>query len=77
MSQPAAPVAGTAVADPVINDDLVRLKVIAMAKERGLTWAQIGAGLGMTGREAKRHTHHLARKCQRQVVTKDAAAAAG
>lgn len=66
---------GIAPAD--LGDDLLRLKVIVTAKERGLTWAQIGAPLHMSGREAKRHAHHLARSCQRRVVTRDVAAAAG
>jgi hypothetical protein len=59
-----------------LDADLLRLKMIVTAKERGLTWAQIGSSFGMSGREAKRHAHHLARSCQRRVVTRDAAAAA-
>lgn len=68
--------AGTVPAS-ALDDDLLRLKVIVTAKEKGLTWSQIGSGLGMSGREAKRHTHHLARSCQRRVVTRNTAAAAG
>ena len=67
----------TSTSHGALDDDLLRLKVIVTAKEKGLTWAQIGSGLGMSGREAKRHAHHLARSCQRKVVTRNTAAAAG
>ena len=55
-----------------LDADLLRLKMITVAKERGMSWAMIGRGLGMTGREAKRHAHKLARSCQRRVLAQDA-----
>ena len=61
---------GTAPAD--LGADLLRLKMIATAKDSGLSWAMIGRTLGMSGREAKRHAHKLARSCQRRVLTQDA-----
>ena len=42
-----------------------RLQLIETAKARGATWATIGATLGMTGPEAKRHAHRLRRETRR------------
>ena len=45
-----------------------RLRLIAEARSRGATWAQIGAGLKMTAREAKREVHRLERRTRRQFL---------
>ena len=45
-----------------LERDLLRLELIAEARGNGATWAQVGATLGgMSGREAKRRAHHLAK----------------
>jgi hypothetical protein len=41
---------------------LAQLNAIAALREQGATWAVIGTALGMSGREAKRHAHRLARR---------------
>ena len=45
--------------DPQLEADMARLTLIRQARDRGATWNTIGGQLGMTGREAKRHAHHL------------------
>ncbi len=52
-----------AVPDPAA----LRLDLIDRAKGNGATWAVIGATLGMTGREAKRHAHRLRKQARRAV----------
>lgn len=49
----------TAAADAQSRHDLAALDLIGRAKAGGATWTAIGATLGMTGREAKRHAHKL------------------
>jgi len=41
------------------GDGLALLHRIAAAKDAGMTWAQIGARYGLSGREAKRLAHRL------------------
>jgi hypothetical protein len=48
-----------------LHRDVRRLQLIQEAKNRGASWAVIGATLGMTGREAKRHAHQLATRARR------------
>lgn len=43
----------------------LRLELIDRAKANGATWAVIGATLGMSGREAKRHAHRLREEVRR------------
>ena len=45
--------------------DVLRLELIDRAKGNGATWAVIGATLGMSGREAKRHAHKLRERVKR------------
>jgi len=45
-----------------------RIQVIARAKARGDTWAQIGASQGMSAKEAKRGFHLLERDTRRQFL---------
>lgn len=42
-----------------LKADLARLGLIRQARDRGIPWAHIGATLGMTGPQAKRHAHRL------------------
>lgn len=48
-----------AAADARLRHDTAALDLIDRAKAGGATWNTIGAALGMTGREAKRHAHKL------------------
>ncbi len=52
--------------------DLLRVAMIAQARSRGLTWAQIGSvlsgGVSADPRLAKRDAKRLARKASRQAV---------
>jgi hypothetical protein len=43
------------------DGNTLRLALIDRAKAGGASWAQIGAVLGISGREAKRNTHKLRR----------------
>ena len=42
-----------------LDRQALRLELIDRAKQNGATWAAIGATLGMSGPEAKRHAHKL------------------
>ena len=54
---------------------LLQLRMIAEAKSRGASWAQIAATLGAPdGKAAKALAHKLARTAQRAVITRDLAA---
>ena len=54
---------------------LLQLRMIAEAKSRGASWAQIAATLGAgSGKEAKAMAHKLARTAQRAVLARDIAA---
>lgn len=46
---------------------MLRLKFIAEAKDGGATWTQIGAALGVSGKQAKHDARQLARRTQRQL----------
>jgi hypothetical protein len=45
-----------------------RLDLIRKAKDSGLSWAAIGATLGVSGRQAKRDAHKLAARVQRELL---------
>ena len=61
-------------ADPLARA-LLQLRMIAEAKSRGASWAQIAATLGAPdGKAAKALAHKLARTAQRAVITRDLAA---
>ena len=63
-----------AASDPLTHA-LLQLRMIAEAKNRGASWAQIAATLGAgSGKEAKAMAHKLAREAQRAVITRDLAA---
>lgn len=50
------------------NRDYLRLRMIALAQERGLTWAQIAKSLGVRdGKTLKNDTKALARRLERQL----------
>jgi DNA-binding transcriptional MerR regulator len=53
---------------PGLHRDIRRLELIRHAKDRGASWAVIGATLGMTGREAKRHAHKLETQARRATL---------
>jgi hypothetical protein len=48
--------------------DLAALDLISRAKAGGATWAAIGAALGMTGPEAKRHARKLRTRTRRAAL---------
>lgn len=58
-----APPAGTG-----LDRDLLRLRLLAEARNRGASWTVIGRALGVSGKQAKRHVKALARETQRQVL---------
>jgi hypothetical protein len=55
-------------ADSDLERAMLRLRFIAEAKDQGATWTQIGAALGVTGKQAKHDAHQLARRTQRQLI---------
>ena len=64
-------------ADPLTRA-LLQLRMIAEAKSRGASWAQIAATLGAPdGKAAKALAHKLARTAQRAVIARDIAAGGG
>ena len=66
-SQPEQPLAaedGTA-ADRRLKADLARITLIRASRSQGTPWARIGATLGMTGPEAKRHHRLLTTRTRR------------
>ena len=66
-----------AASDPLTHA-LLQLRMIAEAKNRGASWAQIAATLGAPdGKAAKAMAHKLAREAQRAVITRDLAAGGG
>ena len=66
-----------AASDPLTHA-LLQLRMIAEAKSRGASWAQIAATLGAPdGKSAKAMAHKLAREAQRAVITRDLAAGGG
>ena len=63
-----------AASDPLTHA-LLQLRMIAEAKSRGASWAQIAATLGAPdGKAAKALAHKLARTAQRAVIARDLAA---
>ena len=52
-------------ADRKLEHDLATIDLIDRAKANGTTWAVIGATLGMTGPEAKRHARKLRDQARR------------
>lgn len=55
-------------ADASIRHDQAALDLIDRAKANGATWNTIGAALGMSGREAKRHAHKLRTRTRRAAL---------
>ena len=51
-----------------LDRNLVRLRLIAEAQGRGVSWRVIGAAMGCSGKEAKRSAKQLAAHTQRQVL---------
>lgn len=51
-----------------LDRDMLRLKLVQQAKDRGLSWADIGALYGFTGKEMKRDVHALDRQVQRELI---------
>ena len=51
-----------------LDRDMLRLKLVTQAKDRGLTWTQIGTLYGATGKEMKRDVHALDRRVQRELM---------
>lgn len=51
-----------------LDKAMLRLKLVKQAKDRGLSWAQIGSLYGVTGREMKRDVHALDRRVQRELM---------
>ena len=64
--------------EPGFPRDMLRLKLIATARDRGVTWAQIGAVLGYGGPKAtKCACKRLARRCAAELAKTAAADAIG
>jgi hypothetical protein len=54
---------------PDLEHDIRQLQLIRQAKDGGATWAVIGATLGgITGKQARRDTHRLERRVQRELI---------
>jgi hypothetical protein len=51
-----------------LDRNLLRLRLVAEAKNRGIPWTVIGNTLGVSGKEAKRQVKALARETQRDLV---------
>jgi hypothetical protein len=62
---PAGPAPETA-----LDANLLRLRLTAEAKGRGISWAVIGRSMGVSGKEAKRQVKALARETQRDLMLK-------
>ena len=54
---------------------MLALHMIAEAKSRNLTWAQIGSTMGMDAKAAKKHAKALARSTNARLLARDVAAA--
>ena len=48
---------------------MLRLRLVKQAKDRGLSWAVIGALYGVSGKEMKRDMRALDRRVQRELMT--------
>ena len=51
-----------------LERNLLRLRLIAEAKDRGISWAVIGRTMGLSGKICKAQTKQLAAHTQRQVL---------
>lgn len=51
-----------------LDRNLLRLRLVAEAQSRGVSWAVIGRTMGMSSKEAKRAMKQLAAHAQRQVL---------
>jgi hypothetical protein len=51
-----------------LERDMLRVRLIAQAKERGVPWPVIGNALGVDGKQAKKDFHALARRTQRTML---------
>ena len=67
-----ASLSGTSVPSGV-SRDILRLDLIGQARENGVTWAAIGASLGMNAKAAKASAKRLARDTRRGMVAPAAA----
>ena len=54
--------------ETALDANLLRLRLVAEAKDAGIPWTVIGRTLGVSGKEAKRRTKALARETQRQLL---------
>ena len=54
--------------DTDLERDLLRLRLVWEAKQRGVTWAAVGAAMGMSAKEAKHHMKRLAARTQRNLM---------
>lgn len=55
-----------------LDRNLLRLRLLAEAKDRGIPWAVIGRSQGVSGKQAKRDAKALARETQRMLVRQPA-----
>ena len=55
-----------------LERDMLRVCLIAQAKEGGVPWPVIGAALGVDGKQAKKDFHALARRTQRTMLLEKA-----
>ena len=54
--------------DTDLDRNLLRLRLVVEAQQRGVSWRVIGEAMGCSGKEAKRAMKQLAAHTQRQVV---------
>ena len=66
----AAMISTVAEGQPVtaLDKALLRLQLVKQAKDRGLTWTQIGSLYGKSGKEMKREVHTLSKRVQRELM---------
>ena len=55
-----------------LERDMLRVKLIAQAKEQGVPWPVIGSALGVDGKRARKDFHALARRTQRIMLLEKA-----
>ena len=55
-----------------LERDMLRVKLIAQAKEQGVPWPVIGSALGVDGKRARKDFHALARRTQRTMLLEKA-----
>ena len=67
----AALIGAVADGNPVtpLGAGMLRLRLVKQAKDRGLSWAQIGALYGVPGKEMKRDVRALGRRVQRELMS--------